>query len=491
MNEPIRVLLVDDNEVNLDVLGRRLERKGCVVVAVTSGRSALVALEEDNFDAVVLDLRMPEMTGHEVLREIRALRTQVELPVIMATAETDPDEMVQALEGGANDYVTKPIDANVLLARLRAQLRAKATAPPAPRPPIQVSPVASSVGVGATIHGRYRLDELLGSGGFGSVYRARHLKLDTDVALKMLHPHLMTSSAIKQRFELEGISTCRVRHPNAVQVLDAGATDGGVPYLVMELLEGESLQAVLERQRVLRFREAAEVLRALCEVLEEAHRVGIIHRDVKPANVMLSSASGARTVKVLDFGIAKFIDREKQLGLTGDGVVGTPLFMSPEALLGRQTSPASDVFSVGVTAYLMLVGEPPHGPPAKNPFEQAIRQVHHAALPLSDVRKDLPAQVSSLIMLAIAREPELRPELADLRAALDHWAERFEEPVWPPELSGIPTTRRPLIVDAPTVHLADVASLPVPDSGLTTAEAGESGERMQEGAPRSSRKDPA
>ena len=163
-----RLLVVDDNEVNLDVLGRRLERKGCLVTTALDGPTALELLEQQPFDAVVLDLQMPGMSGLEVLEAIREKRSQLAMPVIMATAQTDPEMMVSALEAGANDYVTKPIDVDVLYARLRAQLRgsevarrerASDTSPGA-------APAAAGVAqIGSVLAGKYRLEEGLGTGG--------------------------------------------------------------------------------------------------------------------------------------------------------------------------------------------------------------------------------------------------------------------------------------------------------------------------------------
>ncbi len=442
MSGALHLLLVDDNEVNLDLLGRRLVRKGCTVVTATSGAEALRTLESERFDAVLLDLRMPGMTGLEVLQAIRRTQSQIELPVIMATAQTDPADMVATLEAGANDYVTKPIDVDVLYARVRAHVRARSVVPVEPVATRRSSTAPSlSIGPGTTIDGRYRLEELLGTGGFGSVYRARHLKLDSDIAIKILHPHLVGAASIRKRFELEAISTCRVRHPHAVQVLDAGTSDGGLPYLAMELLTGPSLAEELGSVFRFSLRRSAEILLPIIDVLAEAHRVGIIHRDVKPANVILADSARGEVVKVLDFGIAMFLDRDKQVGLTGDGTVGTPLYMAPEALLGRPVTTASDVFSLGVTAYVMLAGDPPHGPPAENAFEQAIRQVHHRPVALGRHRPDLPTEIQQLIMATLASEPSHRPTLMELRETIERCAASFEEPEWPlPSPSGKPIT---------------------------------------------------
>lgn len=457
MSAPIRVLIVDDNEVNLDVLKRRLERKGCEVVAVTSGPSALLAVGARPFDVVLLDLQMPDMSGLEVLERIRASFSQLTLPVIMATAQTDSDSMVSTLEAGANDYVTKPIDVEVLLARIRAQLRSTATA-------AHSVSVASSggkaivgapaaIGVGVTLAKKYRLDALLGSGGFGAVYRARHLLLDHDVAVKVLHAHLASAPKVRRRFEQEGISSVLVRHPNAVLVMDADTSEEGVPFLVMELLAGATMADLLESEHRLRLRRVAEIIDPVCEVLEEAHRIGILHRDVKPANIMLAAGPRGELVKVVDFGIAKFIDRERHASLTGDGVAGTPLYMAPEALLARPIGPPSDVYSVGVTCYVALAGEPPHGPAAKSPFEQAIRQVQQPPRPLSELRADLPAEVCRLLMATLAHDPDHRPKLRELRDGLLDWGARFEEPVWPPAIARREPTKGGALHDDPTVQL--------------------------------------
>jgi serine/threonine protein kinase len=484
-----RILVVDDNEVNLDVLGRRLERKGCRITTALDGPAALELLELQPFDAVVLDLQMPGMSGLEVLAAIREKRSQLAMPVIMATAQTDPEMMVSALEAGANDYVTKPIDVDVLYARLRAQLRGSEVA--RREKASDTSPGAGAAAgpggaqVGFVLAGKYRLDEVLGMGGFGSVYRARHLVLDSDVAVKVLHPHLARATGVVRRFAQEGVSACRVKHPNAVAVLDAGSDGEGLPFLVMELLSGPTLSEALEREGMLPLGRTVDIITPVCEVLEEAHRVGIVHRDVKPANIMLSQGLRGEVVKVLDFGISKFIDREKQLGLTGDGIAGTPLYMSPEALLGRPTEAPSDVFSVGVTLFVMLGGEPPYGPPAKSPFEQAIRQVNTSPTSLATLRPDLPREVVQIVMSTLARDPDHRPFLGELRDALALMSSMFTEPEWPP-VRAVSSRARGL-EQAATVHLhlgtlGDVSTetsatgrrlATDPDSGVAPGQSGE------------------
>ncbi len=420
------VLLVDDNETNLDLLSRRLDRKGYTVLCAASGREALEILAREAVDLVLLDVMMPEMSGLEVLELLRRTRGPHELPVIMATAKAEGADVVAALDSGANDYVTKPIDLDVLLARMRVHLRR----PALPTVP-EVMPDAY-VGPGAVLEGKYRLEAALGSGGFGTVYRAVHLALQKDVAIKILHAHLVESASALRRFQQEGISGCRVRHPNAVAMLDSGSTAAGVPFLVMELLEGPSLQLEIERRGALPLRRCAEILAPICDVLIEAHRAGIVHRDIKPANILLSVSPAGEVVKVLDFGIAKLVERDGPGPLTVGDAAGTPYFMAPERLIGRASGAKSDIYSVGVTLYQMLSGTLPFGRLHDNPYQQALQQVQTPPIPLEQVRADLPEDVGRLVMACLAMEPEHRPDLETLRSAIVGWAAQWVEPAWPP-----------------------------------------------------------
>jgi len=425
-DSPIRILIVDDSEVNLDILARRLERKGYSVVKATSGSDALSAVDRERFDLVLLDVMMPGMTGLEVLDAIRARHAPQSLPVIMTTAKSQSEDVIEALDRGANDYVTKPIDLDVLWARMRVHLRTIT------RPPGARGTPEAYVGTGATLDRKYLLGGLLGSGGFGAVYRARHLGLDREVAVKVMHPHLLTDESALSRFAQEGVSACRVKHPNAVVVLDAGTTPFGVPYLVMEFLEGRSLQAELAQEGALRLKRSAGIVAPVCEALAEAHRSGIVHRDIKPANILLSSTEQGEIVKVLDFGIAKFLEHRPGAPNTGGEVAGTPQYMAPERLLGERSDARSDAYSVGVTFYETLSANLPFTAPGSSPFSAALRQLRDPPTPLQTYRPDLPEPLNELAMRLLSRDPAERPTVDQFRNELLEWAARFEEPEWPP-----------------------------------------------------------
>jgi len=421
-----RILVVDDNEMNTDLLKRRLERRGFLVVTAQSGREALRILDQQPIDMVLLDVMMPEMNGVEVLQAIRVTRSPTTLPVIMATAKSDNVDIVEALDKGANDYVTKPIDIDLLLARMRVHLRQSV------RPSARSSVPPREIGAGVVLDQKYRLTAVLGQGGFGTVYRALHVPLNKEVAVKVLHPDYLHSPEIVQRFKQEGVSACRVRHPNAVVVMDAGTTSSGVPYLVMELLEGSSLADELTEKGAMRLKRCVELIGPVCNALREAHASGIVHRDIKPANIMLSRGPvGEEVVKVLDFGIAKFIESQPASPNTSNQAAGTPRYMAPERLLGEPSDAKADVYSVAVTVFEMLSGTLPFPKVEGNALQQAVKQLQAVPTVLLALRPDLPHDLVRVVMSALARDRNDRPDLDSLQAALDDWSTRWVEPEWP------------------------------------------------------------
>lgn len=451
-----RVLLVDDNQDNLGLLARRLQRRGYLVSQATNGLEALQHLRSQATDLVVLDIMMPDMDGIEVLKRVRSDPQLATLPVIMATAKAATQDMVQALEQGADDYVTKPIDFEVLLARIRAVMRRRvpplssrrsadaipaptdqrlATAPNPPTghsPPaatqatqssavgvVQVMPGPRKVGPGTVLDGRYRLDALIGTGGFGAVYKGTHLTLRNTVAIKVLHPQVAESSELRRRFQQEGVSSCRVRHPNAVTIFDAGTSEGLTPYLVMEYLDGFTLEALVRQEGSLPLRRTALILSQVCDVLMHAHASDLVHRDIKPANIFLSQTVHGEVVKVLDFGLAKLLNNKESVELSGTrNLMGTPQFMAPERLTSEPSDHRVDIYAVGATLYLALTGAMPHGLTEKNIVRQMRKQLTQPLRPIKELAPGLPDSLAQLIMLSLAREPALRPSLGDLQAEL-------------------------------------------------------------------------
>jgi serine/threonine protein kinase/ActR/RegA family two-component response regulator len=408
-----RLLVVDDNEMNRDMLSRRLEKAGYQVQTACDGASALDLIAAEPIDLVLLDIEMPGLSGLDVLREVRKTRTSLQLPILMATARSDSQDVVEALEAGANDYVIKPLDFPIVLARVGAQLRLR----PASAPGAEASPDAET-GPGSLLAGKYRLGALIGSGAFGSVYRARHVDLARDVAVKVLLTAARSSPDALARFQREGIAACRVKHPNAVAVTDFGVTAGGAAFLVMELLEGHSLHD--EMKEVGRFAppRAAEILTPLCAALAEAHAAGIVHRDIKPGNVFLQRSARGETVKVLDFGIAKMVDEDARAGnLTVDGgILGTPAYMAPERFRGEAIDGASDVYSVGVMLYQMLAGRLPF-PQESELMAIVMMHLHRQPPPLREVDPAIAPEIDRVVLSALRKDPRQRPDIGTLASS--------------------------------------------------------------------------
>jgi eukaryotic-like serine/threonine-protein kinase len=211
------------------------------------------------------------------------------------------------------------------------------------------------------------------------------------------------------------VAACRVRHPNAVTVMDFGVTAGGAPFLVMELLDGRSLDAEIARAAPIPPPRCAEILAPLCGVLAEAHQVGILHRDIKPANIFLHRSRLGETVKVLDFGIAKLLDGGHSLTVEG-GIVGTPAYMAPERFRGAALDGKSDVYSLGVLLYQMLSGRLPFTGPDADLLAVAMMHLNEEPAPLET--PGVSAAVEDVVRAALAKDPAHRPGALELGMAL-------------------------------------------------------------------------
>jgi DNA-binding response OmpR family regulator len=414
VSEAATILVVDDLPANRDLMTQRLERSGFRVLSAASGPEALELLRRGPVDLVLLDIMMPGMTGLDVLKTLRVSRATAALPVIMVTAKTDSEDVVEALSLGANDYVTKPVDYPVALARIQKELRVRQTAPEA-APPVEPRNPAQAV-PGTVLGGRYRLDAFLGGGSFGTVFRARHLELDREVAVKVLATSAGTDPEALARFRREGASACRVQHPNAVGVLDFGVNPGGVAYLVMELLHGHSLEKELEDETRLTPRRCAEIVVPVCLALAAAHAAGVVHRDIKPSNVFLHRTPQGEVPKILDFGIAK-MTREAALGqsLTVDGsLLGTPAYMAPERFRRGPYGTSSDIYSLGAMLYEMLTGRLPFIPGSADPLALVAMQAEEDPPPLRLRCPEAPPALERLVRAALSRNPDGRPSAEEL-----------------------------------------------------------------------------
>ncbi|HEX5707677.1 MAG TPA: serine/threonine-protein kinase, partial [Pyrinomonadaceae bacterium] len=267
---------------------------------------------------------------------------------------------------------------------------------------------------GLVLDDKYRLDERLGEGGMGAVYRATHLLIERPVAVKVLSARLVTDEAAKERFRREARAAGRLQHTNAVAVTDFGETKDGLVYIVMELLEGTPLRSVLAREAPLDPARAVSLMLQIAAAVSAAHEAGIIHRDLKPGNIFIVQRPHApHIVKVLDFGIAKLAEEVTGGGdpvntLTGTGVmIGTPRYMSPEQCDGATLTPASDVYSLGVILYEMLTGQTPFT--GATPLALALKHSSEQPRRPSELVTTMPPPLEALVLRALEKSADARP----------------------------------------------------------------------------------
>lgn len=265
--------------------------------------------------------------------------------------------------------------------------------------------------------GQYVVHEKIGEGGMGAVYRASHAMLRRPTAIKVIPPDRAGETATA-RFEREVMTTSRLTHPNNVAIYDFGRTQGGVFYYAMELLDGEDLARLIEREGPQSVERTRHILRQVAAALAEAHDAGLVHRDVKPQNVMLCTRGGMRDfVKVVDFGLVKDVGAASDLKITSErAITGTPLYMAPESLLSPETvGPAADIYAVGCVAYFLLTGRTPFE--GDNLVEVCAAHVHTVPEPPSTYAPEVSPELDGLILRCLEKPPNARPTTRELEAA--------------------------------------------------------------------------
>jgi eukaryotic-like serine/threonine-protein kinase len=253
------------------------------------------------------------------------------------------------------------------------------------------------------IAGRYRLERRLGAGGMSTVFLATDSVLERAVAVKLLAEHLADDEDFVARFRREALSAARLQHPNIVQVFDSGQDDESLRhYIVMEYVEGPSAADMLREYKLLEVEQTVSIVRDACHGLDYAHRAGVVHRDVKPGNLLISEETSA--TKLADFGIAKAAEQTRitQVG----SVLGTAAYLSPEQARGEEAGPASDTYSLGVCAYQFLTGRLPHEYGSLT--ELALKQQQETVEPIRRFRPEVPAELDDAIRVCLEREPGAR-----------------------------------------------------------------------------------
>jgi serine/threonine protein kinase len=268
---------------------------------------------------------------------------------------------------------------------------------------------------------RYKLKRRIGRGGMGSVYSGSDEALERPVAIKVIRPDLIGQSELQNRFHREARAAAGLMHRNVITIYDFGI-ERRHPFIVMELLSGRTLRAELERSKHLSAERTLEILEGVCAAIEEAHRQQFLHRDIKPENIFLADTPTGEVVKVLDFGLAKaFGISSISNTITASNIAGTPCYMAPEQLFGKNPGPSSDVWAIGVVAYEMLTGAQPFAATTVAGWQQALQDGRF--IPLNVCQPNLNSQFQSVFERVFEQDPvrrtaSARSLLSELQAVL-------------------------------------------------------------------------
>jgi eukaryotic-like serine/threonine-protein kinase len=268
---------------------------------------------------------------------------------------------------------------------------------------------------GTVLGRRYEIQQILGEGGMGAVYRARDREVNRTVALKVIRPELTGNSAILDRFKQELVLSHQVTHKNVVRIYDMGDADA-IKFITMEYIEGQDLRSLIAQQKVFQPEDAVEMMRQVCRALEAAHAVGVIHRDLKPQNIMRDKQG---RVVVMDFGLARLLDSHGGMTQTG-AIVGTMEYMSPEQGLGKPLDERSDLFAVGLIFYELLTGKMPYQ--ADSALASLVKRTHERAVPISEQSASIPRALSDIVGKCL--EPKLQDRyqhVGEILADLEAW----------------------------------------------------------------------
>lgn len=360
------ILVVDDNSIARRVLSRQLQQKGYHTLEAGDSSSALQSLKDHQVDIILLDAVMAPVSGLDILRQLRTLRTPIELPILMMSATRDGDLILEASHAGSNDFLLRPCPLPTLQDKLAYHLK------------ICQHKESDTLEPGSLL-GPYRLDSLIGQGAMGKVFRATDTRLLRTVALKVL-------SADQEHLQ-EARALARVKHPNVATIYDVAT--GRWPYLAMELIEGPTLS---EHQSPQPLEWTLQILDALTAI----HDQGIVHRDLKPDNILVQNGQ----IKLVDFGVAQFLESTE----TSRGKLhGTPAWMSPEQIQSKPLDGRSDLFAAAIILYQMLSGRHPF--PATQVKQQLFLNSTQDPEPLEHELKDI-------VTKALSKDPEQRYQSA-------------------------------------------------------------------------------
>jgi CheY-like chemotaxis protein len=411
----VRVVIADDHAVLRRGLRALLDAEPDVTVVAEAADvdAALECALAHRPRVVVLDLNMP---GTPTLAAIPEFRAAVpDAAIVVLTIQNDPTYARLAFKAGASGYVPKDAAEGELVAAVHAVAAGGTYVNPSLGARLATMVGGGEPEVGSRF-GDHRIDAIAGRGGMGVVFRATDLTLDRPVALKVIAPAVASDAVFRARFERECRAAAAIDHPHVVQVFRAGE-EGGLLYLTMAFIEGTNLRSVLRDEGPLEPRRAVAIVAQVADALDAAHERGLVHRDVKPANVLLARRGDREHAFLTDFGVTT---QQADEHLTRPGlVVGTTDYISPEQATGRRADARADVYSLGCVLFEALTGAVLFERASE--LEKLLAQANEPAPALLDVRPGLPVGLGDVLARALAKDPDERQQSAGElgREALD------------------------------------------------------------------------
>ncbi len=386
----MKVLIADDDPIWRKLLSQNIRDWKYEVVTAEDGQAAWDILQDRNAPRIaILDWQMPELDGVEICRRIRNSLNLPFIYSIILTSRDTRDDMLLGFESGADDYLVKPVDMAILRSHLATAVRIVKAVPP----PRQIP--------------GYQLLGRIGAGAMAVVYKAKQVSLDRLVAIKILPKKSSRKSHFVERFYAEGRSAAKLNHPNIVAALDVGK-HGSLYYFIMEYVEGHTVYEHLVKKGPYSEKEALSLAIQLARALTHAHQQGIIHRDVKPKNILITDKGIA---KLADMGLARSVSDREAAEAEAGKAFGTPYYISPEQIRGDINVDArTDIYGFGATLYHMVTGKPPfEGSDARTVMQKHLEQ---PLVPPGHIRPQLSIGLSEVIELCMAKDPNKRYSIA-------------------------------------------------------------------------------
>lgn len=394
-----KILVSDDDPQVLRLVSLCLEHAGHQVVSTANPCEVAELAAQESFHAIILDVMMSPISGFDVLSELRANPATATVPVLFLSGRAGGEDRVRGLKEGADDYLVKPFEPEELELRVERLISWGTRSPGKPE--------GAEGTPGGRYMGRYEVREVIGEGTMGRVYEGWDPRLQRRVALKTIRLDSIISDQQRhdmlERLRNEAVTVARFNHPNIVSVYDMGDTDE-TAFMAMEYVDGVSLAHYLRRVHSLELQRWVPLALGMTRGLAAAHERMVIHRDVKPGNVLLGRDGG---IKMTDFGVAHIVskvsDQVRQL-------YGTPGYVPPEALRQEPYTEAGDLFGLGATFFQAATGvHPLHG---ANLRETIQRTLHGEIRPFGELKPEFPAVVRELVMSLLAMSPDERPTAA-------------------------------------------------------------------------------